>query len=171
MMKRKLSTEQLVLLFLFITAAASVVFMSQLVAPPKILMGRMLTAISPSLFPSIMLSALALLSGLLLALSFAEASEHNLGGDYDLPAIKRGVLLFAWMLLYALTMTPFGFLISSFIAIVLISLLAGNRSALQVGCIAVVGPIALYLTATRVLAVSLPELNVIELFYAQQLGL
>jgi len=170
-MKGKFTTELAVLLFFFVGAGLAVVFMGQLVAPPKVLMGRMLTAISPSLFPTMILTALSALSAVMVWHTLKQPAEAN-----DTPALQRdeiirGALLFAFMTLYALMMVPFGFLISSFISLVLISWLSGNRSILQIGVLATIGPVALYLVATRVLAVSLPELNAIELFYAQQLGL
>ena len=43
----------------------------------------------------------------------------------------------------------------------------GNRHWLQIGVVAFVSPICLYLLATRGLLVSLPELDQIELFYSR----
>jgi putative tricarboxylic transport membrane protein len=40
----------------------------------------------------------------------------------------------------------------------------------QTAILSLTGPVLLYLAATRLLAVSLPELNVIELAYARMLG-
>jgi putative tricarboxylic transport membrane protein len=74
------------------------------------------------------------------------------------------------MTLYALTMQPVGFLISSVTAVVLLSLHMGNRSVVQIALLALLGPVLLYLASTRLLAVSLPELNLIELGYARLLG-
>jgi putative tricarboxylic transport membrane protein len=74
------------------------------------------------------------------------------------------------MILYALTMQPFGFLISSAVAIALMSWQLGSRSIVQTLILCFVAPVLLYLAATRLLAVSLPELNVIELAYARLLG-
>ncbi len=175
----RLSPERAILLSLVVLSLLAVIFMGHLVAAPKLLMGRMLTAISPSLFPLIMISALGVLSALALLLTFRPGSESSqaaaeASGDSaptDWQAVKRAVLLFACMLFYAITMVPFGFLISTFLTLVMISALAGNRSVLQIGILAIVGPVFLYLIATRVLAVSLPELNVIELFYAKLIAL
>jgi putative tricarboxylic transport membrane protein len=74
------------------------------------------------------------------------------------------------MTFYALVMEPFGFLISSIMAMVLLSLQMGNRSVWQIALLSCLSPILLYLAATRLLAVSLPELNLIELAYARLLG-
>jgi putative tricarboxylic transport membrane protein len=171
----KLSPEKAVLTALLAGSLLALLFMGQLIAPPKVLLGRMLTAISPSLFPTLIISALAAFSALVLLLSFA-GDGHRSDPDaqkvsVDWSGVLRALLLFVCMLFYALSMVPLGFLISSCITLILISLLAGNRSILQIGILATLGPISLYLVATRILAVSLPELNAIELFYAQTLGL
>lgn len=163
--------ERAFLLALCVLAALAVGFMGYIVEPPKVLLGQMLTAISPSLFPSIALSVLALLSGGMFLFFRPDAVEEEVAGPTDWRAVWRGVQLFLFMLFYALAMEPLGFFLSSFITIVLVSLLTGNRSVLQIGGLALIGPAALYLMATRLLAVSLPELNAIELFYAQVLGL
>ena len=48
--------------------------------------------------------------------------------------------------------------------------LVGNRSPLQIGLVSIASPILLYLLATRLLAVSLPELSAIEFAYSRLLG-
>lgn len=156
---------------LLVAAAAALLFLDSLVAPPKLLFGRALTAITPSLFPMIVLAMLSVMCLVQLWLS-KSAGEDLEDAVESLSASewKRGMAFFAIMIGYALMMTPFGFLISSTIAMVLMSLLMGSRSIVQIVCVAGIGPILLYLAATRLLAVSLPELNAIELFYARLLG-
>ena len=170
----RLTPERAVLLTLLVISILAVIFMDIAVAPPKLLLGRMLTAISPSLFPTLIISALAALSALALLFTFvgdkeASNSERDTS-PIDWHAIKRAALLFACMLFYAITMVPFGFFISSFLALSMISVLAGNRSVLQIGVLSMASPIILYLIATRILAVSLPELNFIELLYAHAIN-
>jgi putative tricarboxylic transport membrane protein len=138
-----------------------------LVAEPKLLFGRALTAITPALFPKIVLATLSILS-LLLAIQIHRSPQDDAipSGIYGL---ARGAAFFGLMTVYALTMTPFGFLISTAIAMVSISLLCGNRTIWQIALLSTLAPALLYLAATRLLAVSLPELNIIELFYARLL--
>ena len=146
------------------------VFMSQLVAEPKVLFGRSLTAISPTLFPSLVLGAMAVLACLLLysmrGSLLAEESK-----TFERGAFGRIVALFAVMLFYALTMAPLGFFISSALSMAAVAWIAGNRSILQIVAVSVVGPVGLYLVSTRGLAVSLPELSSIEFFYARVIDL
>ena len=156
---------------ILIAAAAALLFLGSLVAPPKLLFGRALTAITPSLFPMIVLVLLTVMC--LIQLWISKSAGENLEDAVESLSAsewKRGMAFFAIMIGYALMMTPFGFLISSTIAMVLMSLLMGSRSVVQIICVAGIGPILLYLAATRLLAVSLPELNAIELFYARLLG-
>jgi len=142
------------------------VFMSQLVAEPKVLFGRSLTAIPPSLFPGMVLGAMAVLSCVLLFALRASLlnKDHK---AFEEGALLRVVLLFGVMLFYALTMSKLGFFISSAISMAVVAWLAGNRSILQICAVSVISPIALYLISTRGLAVSLPELSSIEFFYAR----
>ncbi|MEP3846658.1 MAG: tripartite tricarboxylate transporter TctB family protein [Paracoccaceae bacterium] len=141
-------------------------FMSTLVAAPKALFGRSLSAIPPSLFPTLVLVTMAVLSGLLLfSLRKSLVSKHS--KTFEDGAVGRVVVLFAVMLFYALSMAPIGFFFSSAVSMVAVAWLAGNRSIPQIIAVSILSPIALYLVATRGLAVSLPELSSIEFFYAR----
>ena len=167
---RQIDPEVVIGGVLFLLAVLGFLFIGSLVAEPKLLFGRSLTAIAPSLFPKLVLAGLALLSALFLyerARQPGGFQQPRAGGNVNWP---KAVLLFAIMTLYALTMGPFGFLLSSIVAITLISILAGNRNLLQIVPLAVIAPIALYLVSTRLLAVSLPELSTIEFAYARLLG-
>lgn len=148
----------------------SVIFMSQLVAPPKVLFGRSLTAIPPSLFPSLVLGAMAVLaSALVYSFRGSIFAEHS--KTFEDGTLLRVVMLFAVMLFYALTMAPLGFFISSALSMAAVGWLAGNRSIVQILSVAIISPVLLYLVTTRGLAVSLPELSSIEFFYARILDM
>ncbi len=163
-----------------LAALAAIVALPNLVAKPKLLFGRSLSAIEPTLFPQIILVLIAVLSvlaAIFAALALRRASSNGThGSEADGPAIDitetdrnslvRVALFFVMLVAYGLMLKPFGFLISSFIVITVVSLLLGNRNWFQIIPFALVSPVCLYLLATRVLLVSLPELNFIELFYA-----
>ncbi|WP_424934259.1 tripartite tricarboxylate transporter TctB family protein [Amaricoccus macauensis] len=169
---QSLTPETITIGVLLVASCAALVFMSSMVAEPKALFGRSLSAISPSLFPSIVLALLALLcvGGLIFAglESLVGLKEENTALSRE--EWLRALVLFGIMIFYALTMVPLGFLISTTIVITLLSLQMGARSPLQIGLLATLGPILLYLGATRLLAVSLPELGVIEMAYARLLS-
>lgn len=155
---------------LLVLSCLGLVFLGSLVAEPKVLLGRSLTAITPALFPSLVLSGLALLSALFLGRTVRRSSKTAAKGSTNLFILGRGVLLFAIMIFYALAMKPFGFLLSTVPALASVSFLVGNRSPWQIGLVSIASPILLYLVATRLLAVSLPELSAIEFAYSRLLG-
>ncbi len=155
---------------LLVLSCLGVIFIGSLVAEPKVLLGRSLTAIAPSLFPSLVLSGLALLSALFLARTVRRSPKNAAEEDVERPSPRRALLLFVIMIAYALAMKPFGFLLSTVLALAAVSYLVGNRSPLQIGLVSIMSPILLYLVATRLLAVSLPELSAIEFAYSRLLG-
>ena len=77
---RRATAEFLVLAILLILSVLGLLFMNTLVAPPKLLFGRALSALAPSLFPTIILTALALLCLLLLLLLHVSAAGAD---EYD----------------------------------------------------------------------------------------
>lgn len=162
--------ETLTTLALLIGAVLSLIFMSSLVAAPRALFGRSLSAIPPSSFPTITLVLMAVLcaSALFLIMTGTVAEQS---AKMERAQWGRALLFFGILILYALTMAPFGFLISTAIGVTLVSILMGGRSMIQIGLVATLGPVCLYLAATRLLAVSLPELVAIDVFYARTLSL
>lgn len=155
---------------MFVLSCLGLIFLGSLVAAPKVLLGRSLTAIAPSLFPSLVLGGLALLSALFLLRAVRRPSKTASGEGVERPGLGRAFLLFTIMLFYALAMTPLGFLLSTVLVLAAISFLVGNRSPLQIALVSIISPILLYLVATRLLAVSLPELSMIEFAYSRLLG-
>lgn len=161
----RLSAEAWLTGALLLVSLSCLVLMNVLVAKPKLLFGRSLNAIEPTLFPSIVLAMIAILSAGLLF-----ARRHTLivkiQSEREAGSLVLALQFFAILVFYALAMNPLGFLISTALSLAAISFLAGNRSLLQILAVSVVSPIALYLIATRGLAVSLPELSTIEFAYA-----
>lgn len=139
-------------------------FLSQIVAEPEVPFGRSLTAVSPSLFWSLVLGGLAIL-GLWLLGSLLGRMTSDLSRSFEEGALGRVVLLFC-----ALTMDRIGFFLSSFLSMVVLAWMAGNRSIPQFLAVSVLAPIGLYVISTRGFAVSLPELSAIKFLCARVLG-
>lgn len=160
-------------------AIAALFSMQHLVAAPKLLFGRSLSAIEPSLFPYITLSLIVVLavSVIILSVFSLRRTKHsqahielaNQEPEEHTGWMKTG-LFFLLLTIYGALLKPVGFLISSFIVIFSVSLLLGNRNWIQIVLFALFAPIFLYLTATRLMLVSLPEINQIELMYTQALN-
>ena len=165
----RVPADVLVAAVLLATASLSVLFLGSLVAPPKTLFGRSMTAIAPSMFPSIVLSMLVVLCALFLALRIREAIAEPLASQ-GAEGWREGISFFTLLTFYALAMAPLGFLISTSLTLAAISWLVGNRSMIQIVILSLASPIALYLIATRFLAVSLPEQDFIERLFARLLG-
>lgn len=163
-----------------VAAASAMLAMPLLVASPKLLFGRSLSAIPPSLFPMVTLTLIALLSAALALVSWrslytqnphldtASTESDKVSNTAENNWLKKGAFFFL-LVGYGLLLKPVGFLISSFTVITLTSLLLGNRHWLQIFLLAVISPVCLYLIATRAMLVSLPELNQIELFYSHSI--
>jgi putative tricarboxylic transport membrane protein len=163
------SPESLTLIALLMASGLSLIFLQSLIAAPKALFGRSLSAISPSMFPSMVLGLIVMLCAAMLLIIFFGPPEVRSKG-LSRTEWTRAITLFAIMTFYAMTMSPFGFLISTAISTALISLQMGTRSPVQIVLVALMGPVLLYLAATELLAVSLPELGVIEMAYARFLS-
>lgn len=164
------TAETYSLIVILVAAVLSLIFLGSLVATPRALFGQSLSAIAPSLFPSIVLTILSALCIATLILFKADPTEQ-VEERLNREQWQRALVFFGIMILYGLTMVPLGFLISTAIATTLISLQMGSRSVWQIGGVSLVGPVLLYLAATRLLAVSLPELNAIEIAYSRLLNL
>lgn len=161
----RMTAEGWLTAILFLLSAALLAFMNLLVAKPKLLFGRSLNAIEPTLFPTIVLAFLAILSAAFLFARRKTLLVAPAGGEEDQQLILA-IKFFAVLIFYALAMVPLGFFISTVLSLATISWLAGNRSIVQIAALSVISPIALFIIATRGLAVSLPELSPIEFAYA-----
>jgi len=161
-----------------LTAVAAIIAMPMLVASPKLLFGRSLSAIAPSLFPYVTLSFVFLFSACLILIAWRRLKLNTvaINGSISAPDsveeksendwIKKSVF-FVLLTGYALLLKPIGFFLSSFLVIACTSVILGNRHWLQIALLAAIAPMCLYLVATRAMLVSLPELNAIELLYSK----
>lgn len=149
-----------------------IAFMEALVAKPKMLFGRSLSAIEPTLFPLIAMGMMILFC----AVFFIQAYRHSATGltDTEEAAAETDWLrvgsFFLVLFFYAMAFDRLGFLTSTFTTMVALSLLVGNRHYGQIVLFSFALPLAFYLVATRLLLVSLPELGFIELAIARILG-
>ena len=113
---RTITPELWITAILLVLAVLSLLFLGALVAPPKVLLGRSLTAIEPALFPSLILTLLAMLCAIQIAATLRR-DEQGTESDGMLNGWRRGAILFLIMTFYALAMEPFGFLISTAISV------------------------------------------------------
>ena len=161
-------SENAFVLVCLILSTLAFVFVNALIGKPKVLFGQSLTAITPSIFPSIVLALLAILCVFQLVLSLRKGPVS--AAEIGIVGWKRGVVFFGIMTIYGLSLVPVGFVISSAVTLAVLSWFVGNRSIGQIILVSALAPLVLYLAATRLLAVSLPELNFIEIAISRLLG-
>ncbi len=152
-------------------AMAALYALPSLVAKPKMLFGRSLSAMEPALFPKIVLVFIIVLSIALAIPSLIKLFQTSgeAEAETESTTLKKAAFFFI-LVSYGLLLKPLGFLITSFIVLTVISLLLGNRNWIQIFLFSLLSPVCLYLLATRGMLVSLPELNPIELLYAKLLA-
>ena len=161
-------SENAFVLVCLVLSAFSFVFVKTLVGKPKVLFGESLTAITPSIFPSIILALLVILCVFHLVLNVRKGPDGT--DETKIVGLKRGAVFFGIMIVYGLCLVPVGFIISSGVTLAILSWFVGNRSIVQIVLVSSLAPVVLYLAATRLLAVSLPEQNFIEIAFARLLG-
>jgi len=126
------------------------------IAKPKLVMGRSLMGLQPTLFPRLATFGAILLSIWYLAISF-RLSEKNLFKEVSKNTYFKVIASLIVFTAYALLFEPLGFVLSSFLVAGTLSTYYGNRNIL-IGLVVSIGvPVAIYYVFTKLLAVSLPE--------------
>mgnify|MGYP000929562929 CR=1 FL=1 len=141
---------------LIVFAGVLLFFIPDLITKPKLLMGRSLMGLKPTLFPYIAATLLLLLSIWYLVISL-DLKETNLFKQLDRSGAINVIVSLAVFLGYALLMVPLGFIASSIIVMVILSFFFGNRNILLGLAVGTCVPVTIYFTFTRLLSVSLPE--------------
>ena len=126
------------------------------IAKPKLLMGRSLMGLKPTLFPYIAATILLFLSIWYFAISFG-LKETNLFCQLDRAGVINVSVSLVVFLGYALLMIPLGFIVSSILVMFILSSFFGNKNVLLGLSVSIILPITVYYTFTRLLNVSLPE--------------
>lgn len=125
------------------------------VAEPPRFFGRSSVGISPRLFPQLLAIGFMLIGALYL---FASLRMTEVSGFRGLPLsayVNLAVILVA-MIAYVALLRPIGYVASSILVAVSISLYYGSRSPVGIGIAGVVAPLVIYYLFTRHLSVSLP---------------
>ena len=128
----------------------------QVETPPTIL-GMASGDMAPTVFPRVVTAIWALISLWNLVLSFRGARPSSIGkSGLSGAALKALVVTLGTAVLYALLLVPLGFVLSSVLTIVGLSIYYGSRSPGRIALAAFVVPGVMYVVFTRLLLVSLP---------------
>lgn len=123
---------------------------------PRLLMGRSLSGLTPSLFPRLSIVGLFILSVCYLVFS-PKMEEKNLFKELQAKSLVRVLVTVAVFVIYALIFEPLGFILSSALMVFFLTLYYGNRNILIMLLVVVGAPLAIYFIFTHILQVSLPE--------------
>ncbi|MFL2546204.1 MAG: tripartite tricarboxylate transporter TctB family protein [Candidatus Rariloculaceae bacterium] len=147
-------------------AVLALIFGGWLIAQPPIPLGSDILAMSPSVFPTLIVAGTAIVSLLFLV------GQARVGMLWRTPgtsapatqaaAIYRQILFVAITVACALALPLLGFLTTMFLLMASTSILVGNRSPIQILSLSIVLPLSFYVAVTHVLRTELPEADVIE---------
>jgi len=123
---------------------------------PRLLMGRSLSGLTPSLFPRLSIVGLFILSVCYLVFS-PKMEEENLFKELKAKSLVRVLVTVAVFVVYALLFEPLGFILSSALMVCFLTLYYGNRNIFIMLLVVAGAPLAIYFIFTHILQVSLPE--------------
>ncbi|MGI9257400.1 MAG: tripartite tricarboxylate transporter TctB family protein [Gammaproteobacteria bacterium] len=150
----------------FAIAVLALVFGGWLIADPPIPLGPDILAMSPRVFPTLILLATAVVSFIFLVLSHKNGTMFRSGSNVAVEgrhgALIRQGLFVVITVCCALVLTTVGFLTTMFVLIASTAVLVGNRSIAQILAISIVIPLSFYIVVTHVMRTELPEADVIE---------
>tara|TARA_R110002049_G_scaffold296421_1_gene484492 strand:- start:153 stop:686 length:534 start_codon:yes stop_codon:yes gene_type:complete len=148
--------ETYVALILVILAATFIILIPYQIQAPKLMFGRSFASMEPTLFPTISGFGLLLVSVIYLIQSFRVRTENPFR-IIGFRSALRIVIVFGILSGYGLLFEPLGFILSSALAALLISVYLGNRGIISLVLISVALPSLTFYIFTYLLQVSLPE--------------
>lgn len=125
------------------------------VEEPPMLFGRSTSALDPKLFPTI-IAVLFFFIGVWYIFESFGLREKNDFKLLTLSNVKNIAISIAVLFFYALTLEPIGFIISSFIVTMCLTLYFGSRSIIGILLVTIVIPVGVFYIFTRWLQVYLP---------------
>jgi putative tricarboxylic transport membrane protein len=149
-------------------ALLGLAFGNRLIAQPLVRLDKNLSALSPRLFPTLVLAATAaaclifILSRIFAPAIRSAVGESTKGMRATYKANWRQLVFLLLLLACAVSFEHIGFIACMFVLMTSTSVLAGNRSALEIGILSVVMPVLFYALVTHVLRAPLPEPAFVE---------
>lgn len=149
-----------------ILALLALLFGGWLIAEPLIPLGPDILAMSPSVFPTLILAGTALVAFIFLATKARNgalwATRTTDGSTSGSAELYRQSLFIVITVSCALLLTTLGFLTTMFLLMASTSVLVGNRSVFQILAISLVLPLSFYIIVTHILRTALPEADIVE---------
>ena len=158
-----------------LVAVLALLFGGVLIAEPPIPLGRDILAMSPRVFPTLILAGTVLVASIFLVMKGMKGSllAPRTTGDSasSSAALYRQALFVVITVTCALLLTTLGFLTTMFLLMVSTSILVGNRSPFQILSISLILPLGFYIAVTHVLRTELPEADIVQRMLAPFLQL
>ena len=165
-----------------VLAVLALAFSGWLIVDAPIPLDRDLLAMSPRVFPYLILLSTVAVAALFLAFRAREGGADAAGradnGDVatiapdsasapDIPtgfraSRRRQAAFLAIAVACALLLDTLGFMITMFILMASTSILVGNRNPLQILGISIVIPLGFYIAVTHVMRTALPEIDLVQ---------
>ena len=155
--RTKVNFNTVAALFLLVFSVVAYLLIPYQIEKPRMLFGRSLMNLEPSLFPRLSIAGLFFLSLWYLTHSF-QIAEKNLFKEMGKAGVIRVGVTFLVCLGYALLFEPLGFVLSSALMVLILTIYFGNRNILLIVAVTAAAPLIVYYLFTKTLQVSLPEI-------------
>jgi len=152
----RLSVHAYVALFFLVLAIVFYFLIPYQIGKPKMVFGRNLMDMKPTLFPTLAALCLGAMCVLSVINSYIEP-EENPFKDMNWASFRKIAGLIGILYVFALMFEPIGFLISGIIIVGFASFYLGNRSPIMIAILAVSVPSTIYFVFIKLLKISLPE--------------
>ncbi len=151
-----------------VLSVLALLFSGRLIVDAPIPLNRDLLAMSPRVFPYLILAGTVAVAAIFLGIRIRDAgsdSAATLSPD-DVAASRAGtVRQLAFLVISvacALVLNTLGFIITMFILMASTSILVGNRKPLQILGISLAIPLGFYIAVTHVMRTALPEIDLVQ---------
>lgn len=151
----------------FVLAALALAFSGWLIVDAPIPLERDLLAMSPRVFPYLILLSTVAVAAIFLGLRMHEvgagtAASSTAGTTTSRKALLRQLAFLVIAVGCALVLSTLGFLITMFLLMACTSILVGNRNPLQILAISILIPLGFYIAVTHVMRTALPEIDLVQ---------
>lgn len=150
-----------------VVAAFALAFSGWLIVDAPIPLERDLLAMSPRVFPYLILLSTVAVAAIFLGLRVREAAADSVAAGTAGTTIYRNAMLRQLVFLVisvtcALVLSTLGFMITMFVLMASTSILVGNRNPFQILGISILIPLGFYIAVTHVMRTALPEIDLVQ---------
>ena len=151
-----------------VLSVLALLFSGQLIVDAPIPLDRDLLAMSPRVFPYLILLGTVTVAAIFLGVRIRDAGSESVVavGTADAAASRaaamRQLVFLIISVACAMVLNTLGFIITMFILMASTSILVGNRKPLQILGISLAIPLGFYIAVTHVMRTALPEIDLVQ---------